>query len=197
MVTGTPLRLHRAVTFEATAEQWSDLRRWLAEEAPATAWEPASVTPWPPSWPAVPALQAWFERVTVGLPLPSGKEFFSLARAEAEWRRAINARPSEQGAGPDGPPEAGTSASRYQNEFLPLASYGGADRLVFDARPGPLHGCVSTYFIEVPSFVPAPEFTSLHGLLSDLLTALRHGAPFMGCQAAVDASGRLDWVYEG
>ncbi len=120
-------------------------------------------------------------------------EMFSLERAVEERAMELEVwgEFDEEMGAPDPDTSAGEIAGTYLPEFVPFAGLDGY-LLVVDARPGPLHGCV-TAFGKVDCDDEGPSWVSVSAMLTDLADSLETGAEFDTRWTPAVVDGRLEW----
>lgn len=187
----------------SVTEQWERIARWLLTnlDSPSIAGADAAEIDSAQqatgvSWPA--ELTTLFEHLN-GFPLAAHvallpmHEMFSLDRAVEERAMELDiwGEFDEEMGAPDPDAAAGDTAGTYIPAFVPFA---GADGylLVVDARPGPLHGCV-TEFEKVDTDSAGPRWVSISAMLTDLADSLETGAEFDMGWTPVVVDGRLEW----
>ncbi|MFE0460630.1 SMI1/KNR4 family protein [Kitasatospora sp. NPDC058965] len=83
--------------------------------------------------------------------------------------------------------ENGRPESRYQREFMPIASSPGGDALIVDLRPGDTHGAVLLWDHET-WVLDVPRWASVASMLQDITHALEARTPVLLGHAALGGS---------
>ena len=193
----------RQTESSSVAEPWSRISQWLnanltsvsitgATDEQITDAMRATGGLWPEELTAFFRLVNGFPRES-WIPILPGHELFDLDRAVTERQLELDIWgeiDAEMGAEPQTDASAGDYVGTYLPHFLPFAGQDGY-LLFVDARPGPLHGCV-TEFEKVDADGAGPKWPSLSAMLTDLADSLETGSAFDGRTPAV-VDGQLRW----
>lgn len=188
----------------SVTDLWARIVHWLTDHAPVTGGALRS----PPSAPAfgqletelgveLPAeLREWWKCCdgtggdVLADVLPPFYTPYSAAKAVESWRTHRARRDAARGAGEFC---AGTTCTTgFHPAWIPIAGDGFSDELLVDLRPGRLHGCVVEWEHEAGQ-VHHPEWSGVHGMLTDVHRALSEGVPAGHAYPTVTEDGRLDW----
>lgn len=195
--------INPAASPSPVAEQWGRVSRWLGDNLESVSIAGATEDQVADAMRATGGL--WPEELTTFFRLVNGfprenwvsifpsHELFDLNRAVSERQLELDIWgeiDAEMGAEPQTDTSAGDYVGTYLPYFLPFA---GADGylLFVDARPGPLHGCV-TEFEKVDADGEGPKWPSLSAMLTNLADSLETGKAFDGRTPTV-VDGELRW----
>lgn len=183
--------------------QWSRVAQWLADNLSSVSISGAAEEQIQDAMRATGGI--WPEELTSFFRLINGfprenwisifpaHELFDLDRAVSERQLELDIWgeiDADMGAEPQIDTSAGDYVGTYLPYFLPFAGQDGY-LLFVDARPGPLHGCV-TEFQKVDADGAGPKWPSLSAMLTELADSLEAGTAFEGHTPAV-VDGELRW----